>query len=351
MRAEGHAIGARRAAQNIRARQRVQAADVIGFAHAALRGDFGNAGLGKLGIKLAQQRHQLVRILAHAALRLRQLGAIRRVRCRAGDIDTDQILLHGAVEPRAAELRHVLALLGQLLQRVINAHVLGLPVQAGMVDMIAQKRRGHIHIAQQKAQAHGLHAARAHLHGHARAAAHQAVARRVDHRTGSQRLQAVLAFDEHMGDAAVRHLAGGYHGVGIQLYPGFQHHALGQQLVIFGIEGYMALGQLHLACAGGHQALNKLPADAAQHALALVIAAADRIHQPGRGRAAQVAHFFNQRGAAAIARGADGRHPACRAAAAHHGVVLRNHGRLPLDCQLIHTKKHLRNKICFIIAH
>ena len=113
----------------------------------------------------------------------------------------------------------------------------------------------------------------------------------------------------------------------------------------------MALGQLNLGRAGGHQALNKLPADAAQHALALMIAAADGVHQPGRGRAAQIAHFFNQRSAAAIARGADGRHPARRAAAAHHGVVLRSHGRLALDCQLIHTKVYLRNKICLIIAH
>ena len=98
----------------------------------------------------------------------------------------------------------------------------------------------------------------------------------------------------------------------------------------------MALGQFDLRSAVFFHFLDKFPADAAYHALFLVIAAAQRNNKTGGRRAAQEREFFDQSGFFALTSAGHSRRPAGSAAAAYDGVVGCDHRNFFLHTNGVH---------------
>ena len=116
----------------------------------------------------------------------------------------------------------------------------------------------------------------------------------------------------------------------------FPEHPLGDELVLFRIEGDVAAGRFDETAADFHQPLCEAPRDAVYHPPAVVGKFAHRVDESGGRHASGKAEAFDERRIHAAFRRGEGGADAGGTAAADHDVVLSRDGKLTREADSIH---------------
>ena len=184
-----------------------------------------------------------------------------------------------------------------------------------------------IHTAEAEDQRCGLHGLVAlFLHGNTCVGADGAVAGGIDDVLGFQSLGAAAGVHDDVGQVAVLMGAAGDGAVVMQLDTCFQQHALGYQLVDFGVMGHVAQGMLHLRASDGFHAADELPGNTAADQLLIIGKNADGKNKTGCCHTAGETELLNHSGFCTAAGCCYGCNPAGGAAAADYYIVAADHG-------------------------
>ena len=201
----------------------------------------------------------------------------------------------------------------------------GLSAVAVVMYAVAQKRRGDVYPAQLKAERKGLRGGRDY-HWNAGGGAKVAVARRVNKVRTLKRLGSVFVFKVNGANTAALADSAGDIRVGVDIHPGFKHHALGFELAVFGIHRNMTFWHFHLRRSVGNKSFDIFPGDAAHYTFAVFEKSAYRNHKARSLRAAEKTKALNKGCAPSASCRRSGGYPSGGTSAANHNVIFADYG-------------------------